>query len=283
MTHAILLVECDDRTGLVAALSQFVHEHGGNIVDADQHTEELDGCFYMRLRWDLSGFALERSAVIAEIKKIAEAFAMRYRLLFDDSQARIAVFCSKQTHCIHDLLMRQDMNEMAGRIEVIISNHDKVAGLAERNHIPFVHIPVDANNKQAAEAAQQAALKEYNIDTVVLARYMQVLSATFVDAWENHIINIHHSFLPAFAGAKPYHQAKQRGVKIIGATAHYVTSALDEGPIIEQNVCRVSHRDTVADLIRKGRDLERQVLAQALRLHLEHRVLPISNRTIVFA
>ena len=283
MSHAILLVDCEDRTGLVAALSQFVHVHGGNIVDADQHTEELDGRFYMRLKWSLAAFDLNRDEVVAAIAELADEFQMQYRLLFDDHVPHIAVFCGKEAHCVHDLLIRQEMGELAGRIVHIISNHPDLEALATKHNIPFTCIPVSKDNKAAAEAAQQALLKQHAIETVVLARYMQVLSPSFVDAWQGNIINIHHSFLPAFAGAKPYHQAKQRGVKIIGATAHYVTSELDEGPIIEQNVCRVSHRDTVADLIRKGRDLERQVLAGALRLHLQHRVLPIGNRTIVFA
>ncbi len=283
MTHAILLVNCEDRTGLVATLSQFVHEHGGNIIDADQHTEELDGRFYMRLVWELDGFALGRDEIADALNAIADKYQMEHQLMFDDQEERIAVFCSKASHCVHDLIMRQEMGELSGRIQVIISNHDNLKSLAESFSIPYVHIPVTADDKASAEAKQQAVLEEYKIDTVVLARYMQILSAEFVERWQHHIINIHHSFLPAFAGARPYHQAKERGVKIIGATAHYVTSALDEGPIIEQNVCRVSHRDTVDDMIRKGRDLERQVLAHALRMHLQKRVLPISNRTIVFA
>ena len=282
MTHAILLVNCEDRTGLVAALSQFVHQHGGNIIDADQHSEEIDGRFYMRLEWELAHFALDRAEIKAALAQLAGDFDIEYQLLFNDQPARIALFCSTAAHCVHDLIMREQMGELAGKIEVIISNHESLAGLAAAFSIPFIHIPVRAATKQEAEAQQRAVLEQYQITCVVLARYMQVLSADFVAAWQDHMINIHHSFLPAFAGAKPYHQAKQRGVKIIGATAHYVTKDLDEGPIIEQNVCRVSHRDTVADMIRKGRDLERQVLAQALRLHLEHRVLPIANRTIVF-
>lgn len=283
MTHAILLVNCFDRTGLVAALSQFVHQHGGNIIDADQHSDELELRFYMRLVWDMSSFGLDRAATRTALDEMAKTLEMNFQLLFDDQPQRLAIFCSKDGHCLHDLIMRQQMGEIDAEIAVVISNHEHLRPLAEKFDIRFEYVPVTADHKADAELQQRALLRELDIRTVVLARYMQILSADFLAAWPHQIINIHHSFLPAFAGARPYHQAKERGVKIIGATAHYVTEDLDEGPIIEQNVCRVSHRDTVSDMIRKGRDLERQVLAQALRLHLEQRVLCMNNRTIIFS
>jgi formyltetrahydrofolate deformylase len=279
---ATLLVSCRDRTGLVAALSEFVFRHNGNIVDADQHAERDSGLFFMRLVWELSGFTLDREGLRAAVAQLGERFDLRWELTFSDVRPRVAVFVSKMPHCLYDLLLCHQLGEMRGDIATVISNHDALATVCRHFDIPFTHIAVRPEDKGAAEAQQLALLDELKIDLVVLARYMQILSPPFVDRWPGKIINIHHSFLPAFVGARPYHQARERGVKVIGATAHYVTSDLDQGPIIEQDVCQVSHRDEVEDLVRKGRELERQVLTRAVRMDLERRVLIHQNRTIVF-
>jgi formyltetrahydrofolate deformylase len=279
---ATLLVTCRDRTGLVAALSNFVFQHGGNILDADQHAESDSGEFFMRLVWDMSGFRLDRQATQVEIEGLARQFDLRWELTFADPRPRVAVMVSKASHCLYDLMLCQQLGDLGGEIVGVISNHDTLADVCKHFDVPLTVIPVEREQKAAAEAKQQALLAELRVDLVVLARYMQILSPTFVGPWQGRVINIHHSFLPAFAGARPYHQAQQRGVKVIGATAHYVTADLDQGPIIEQDVCRVSHRDTVEDMMRKGRELERQVLTRAVRLHLQRRVLVTGNRTIVF-
>jgi formyltetrahydrofolate deformylase len=279
---ATLLVSCRDRTGLVAALSEFVFRHNGNIVDADQHAERDSGLFFMRLVWELSGFTLDRQGLHAAIAALAERFELGWELTFSDVRPRVAVFVSKMPHCLYDLLLCHQLGEMRGDIVTVVSNHDALATVCRHFEIPFTHLPVASDDKAAAEAQQLAHLDQLGIDRVVLARYMQILSPAFVARWPGKIINIHHSFLPAFVGARPYHQARERGVKVIGATAHYVTSDLDQGPIIEQDVCRVSHRDDVEDLVRKGRELERQVLTRAVRMDLERRVLIHQNRTIVF-
>ncbi len=281
---ATLLVSCRDRTGLVAALSHFVFHHGGNITDADQHAESSDagGQFFMRLRFDLGSFTLDRAGIAAELGAMARQFDLSWQLSYNDRRQRVAVMVSKTPHCLYDLLLRQSLNELGGDIVAVLSNHPDLESVAGHFGLPFHHIAVPADGKAAAEARQLALLEELGVDLVVLARYMQVLSPAFVARWQARVINIHHSFLPAFVGARPYHQAKERGVKIIGATAHYVTPELDHGPIIEQDVARVSHRDEVEDLVRKGRDLERQVLSRAVHAHLERRVLISGTRTIVF-
>ena len=279
---ATLLVNCRDRTGLVAALSTFVFEHGGNILDADQHAERDSGEFFMRLVWDLAAFDLGRDAMQTELGALARRFGLHWELTFSDHVPRVVVFASKASHCLYDLLLCQQIGDLGGSIVGVISNHDALTGVCRHFDVPFTVIPVDRGEKAAAEKRQLDLLASLEADVIVLARYMQILSPAFVDRWPNRIINIHHSFLPAFAGARPYHQAKERGVKIIGATAHYVTAELDQGPIIEQNVQRVSHRDEVEDLMRAGRDLEREVLTRAVRLHLQRRVLVSGNRTIVF-
>jgi formyltetrahydrofolate deformylase len=281
-TTATLLVNCRDRTGLVAALSSFVFGHGGNILDADQHAEQDSGEFFMRLVWDLAGFTIARERIHAEIALLAQRFDLKWELTFSDHVPRMVVFATKASHCLYDLLLCQKLGDLGGEIVAVVSNHDLLANVCNHFDVPFTFIPVDSNNKQKAEQEQLALLDRLGVDVVVLARYMQILSAEFVERYPNRIINIHHSFLPAFAGARPYHQAKERGVKIIGATAHYVTAELDQGPIIEQNVRRVTHRDEVQDLMRAGRDLEREVLTRAVRLHLQRRVLVSGNRTIVF-
>jgi formyltetrahydrofolate deformylase len=279
---ATLLVSCTDRTGLVAALSEFVFRNGGNIIDADQHADRESGLFFMRLRWDLAGFKLARADIAAALDELAARFELAFELTYSDVRPRVAVFASKAPHCLYDLLLAHQLGELGGDLVAVVSNHDVLRPVAGHFGVRYEHLPVEAGAKAAAEAAQQRLLEELGVDLVVLARYMQILSPELVARWPHRIINIHHSFLPAFVGAKPYHQAQERGVKVIGATAHYVTSELDQGPIIEQDVCRVSHRDDVGDLIQKGRELERQVLTRAVRSHLERRVLVTGKRTIVF-
>ena len=280
-TTATLLVTCKDRSGLVAALSDFVFRNGGNIFDLDQHTDEESGTFFMRLVFGIDGFRLDRAGIQAAVGVLAQSQDLSTSLTFANDRPKVAVLCSKVPHCLYDLLLCQQLGELGGDIVAVISNHDALRGVAEHFSLPFHHLPMTAD-KSACEARQEALLRELGVEVVILARYMQILSADFVDRWQGRIINIHHSFLPAFVGAKPYHQAKERGVKIIGATAHYVTSELDQGPIIEQDVCRVTHRDHVESLVRKGRELERQVLTRAVKLHLERRVLIHGNRTVVF-
>ncbi len=280
MPLATLLVSCLDRTGLVAAMSDFVFRNGGNIIDLDQHSERDSGRFFMRLVFDMTGMRLDRPEVRAAVAVLAQSHDLSWDLTFADQRQRVAVFASKTPHCLYDLLLCQQLSELAGDIVAVVSNHQDLRSVAEHFHLPFHHLPM--GDKAATESAQQALLDDLKVDLVVLARYMQILSPTFVARWQGRVINIHHSFLPAFVGAKPYHQAKERGVKIIGATAHYVTSELDQGPIIDQGVCRVSHRDDVEEMVRKGRELERQTLTRAVRLHLDRRVIVCGNRTIVF-
>jgi formyltetrahydrofolate deformylase len=281
-TTATLRVSCRDRTGLVAALSQFVFDYGGNILDADQHADLETGLFFMRLVFSLESFKLDRAAMQGALAMLATRFDLTWELTTSDTRPRVAVLASKTPHCLYDLLLSHQLGELGGDLCVVISNHDDLRAVAGHFGVRFEHIPVDPNNRVAAEDAQQEIFDELKIDLVVLARYMQVLSPELVARWPGRIINIHHSFLPAFVGAKPYHQARERGVKVIGATAHYVTSELDQGPIIEQDVCRVSHRDDVGALVQKGRELERQVLTRAVRAHLQRRVLVTGGKTIVF-
>ncbi|HXI56365.1 MAG TPA: formyltetrahydrofolate deformylase [Polyangia bacterium] len=279
---ATLLVSCRDRTGLVAALSDFVFRNDGNIIDADQHADRQTGFFFMRLVWDLSQFRLPRGEIAQAVAEMAGRFDLTWELTFSDARPRVAIFASTLPHCLYDLLLSHQLGELGGDLALVISNHQALSSVAGHFGIPFQMIPVEPGRKVEAEAEQQRLLQQHGVDLIVLARYMQILSPAFVDRWPGRIINIHHSFLPAFVGARPYHQAQERGVKVIGATAHYVTSDLDQGPIIEQDVCRVSHRDDVEDLVQKGRELERQVLTRAVRSHLQRRVLVSGNRTIVF-
>jgi formyltetrahydrofolate deformylase len=279
---ATLLVSCGDRTGLVAALSEFVFEYGGNILDADQHAEVETGMFFMRLVWDLAVFKLARPQIQSALEMLATRFELAWELTYSDVRPRVAVFASRSPHCLYDLLLAHQLGELGGDLVAVVSNHDDLRPVAGHFGVRYDHIPVDPDDRRRAEVAAEAMLGELKVDLVVLARYMQILSPELVSRWPSRIINIHHSFLPAFVGAKPYHQAKQRGVKVIGATAHYVTSELDQGPIIEQDVARVSHRDDVDEMVRKGGELERRVLTRAVRLHLERRVLVSGNRTIVF-
>jgi formyltetrahydrofolate deformylase len=247
---ATLLVSCGDRTGLVAALSEFVFEYGGNILDADQHAEVETGMFFMRLVWDLGAFKLARPQIQSALEMLATRFELTWEVTYSDVRPRVAVFASRSPHCLYDLLLAHQLGELGGDLAVVVSNHEDLRSVAGHFGVRFEHIPVAANHKAPAEAAAQRLLDELSVDLVVLARYMQILTPEFVTRWPARIINIHHSFLPAFVGAKPYHQAKERGVKVIGATAHYVTSDLDQGPIIEQDVARVSHRDDVEEMVR---------------------------------
>ncbi|HLV64241.1 MAG TPA: formyltetrahydrofolate deformylase [Polyangiaceae bacterium] len=279
---ATLLVSCRDRRGIVAALAQVLFGHGANILDADQHTDPVAQQFFQRIRVDLSELLTDKGTLERAIAEVAQRFGMTYRLYYAERVKRVALFVSKYEHCLYDLLLRHRGGELACHIPVIVSNHPDLAPVAREFGIEYVVIPKDPASQEAAEARELELLAEHNIDLVVLARYMRVLSAKFVSAWENRVINIHHSFLPAFVGQKPYHQAYERGVKLIGATAHYATAVLDQGPIIEQDVIRCSHKDSVEDLVRKGRDLEKVVLARAVRLHLDDRILVYDNKTVVF-
>ncbi|MBI2935638.1 MAG: formyltetrahydrofolate deformylase [Chloroflexi bacterium] len=279
---AVLLLSCPDQKGLVATVADFIYRNNGNIVHADQHTDAEEGIFLQRIEWELEGFRIPRGGIGKAFEPVARRFGMTWSLKFSDYRARIAILVSKQAHCVYDLLARQRMGEFQAEIPLIMSNHPDLKPVAEDFGVEYRCFPLGPRTRVAQEQQVMATLEEYRIDLVVLARYMRVLSEEFVDRYPSQIINIHHSFLPAFAGASPYRQAHQRGVKIIGATAHYVTAELDQGPIIQQDVVRVSHRDSVADLVRKGRDLETVVLARAVDLHLRNRIVVYGNKTVVF-
>jgi formyltetrahydrofolate deformylase len=279
---ATLLISCPDRKGLVALLANFIASHNGNIIHADHHTDFTAGLFLSRLEWQLDGFDLSIEEMTDAFSELAKDLQANWQLHLSHNIRRIAIWVSRQDHCLLDLIWRERSKEINGEILLIMSNHEKLKPIAEQYGIDFEYIPINKENKAIQEAQQLDTLKKYNIDLVVLAKYMQILSQDFMMKFPN-VINIHHSFLPAFVGANPYERAYERGVKIIGATAHYVTPDLDAGPIIEQDVVRVSHRDEVSDLVRKGKDLERIVLARAVRFHLQNRVLVYGNRTVVFA
>ena len=283
MPSAILLIHCPDQPGLVRAVASFIAENGGNIIQFDQHVDSQEGIFFMRAEWDLEKFVIPRADLPVFIRALAEPRNMTWSLHFSDTRPRLALFVSKDAHCLYDLLSRHEAGELEADIPLIIANHDTLRPAAGRFSIPFHVIPVTKENKPQAEARQLALLEEHQIETVVLARYMQILSNDICAAWPNRVINIHHSFLPAFSGARPYHAAHHRGVKIIGATSHYVTAELDEGPIIEQDVIRVTHKQTVQDLVRQGRDLEKVVLSRAVRWHIQRKVLAYNNKTVIFA
>ncbi|MGH0036652.1 MAG: formyltetrahydrofolate deformylase [Myxococcota bacterium] len=277
-----LLVCCPDRRGLVAALAQLLYGHGANILDADQHTDAIAGQFFQRIHFDAAEIHTDRLALERAIAEVAERFEMRWALHEARTRKRVALFVSKFDHCFYDLLMRHRAGELPCEIPLVVSNHPDLESIAAQFDIPFHVFPITRDDKREQEERELALLKESEIDLVVLARYMQVLSNEFIEHYPARIINIHHSFLPAFMGGRPYHKAHERGVKLIGATAHYATADLDEGPIIDQDVIRASHRDSVSDLVRKGRDVERIVLARAVRWHLEDRVLVYGNKTVVF-
>jgi len=279
---AILLISCPDRKGLVASISDFVFRHNGNILHADEHADEGSNLFLMRVEFDPIDFDINLADFAKHFSPIAEKFAMQWRLARSNVRQKMAILVSKYDHCLVDLLYRHKSGELACDIPLVISNHPDNGPIAEFYRIPFFVVPVTKDNKSEAEQKILALLKQHDLDFMVLARYMQILSNQFVNEYPHRIINIHHSFLPAFVGAKPYHQAFTRGVKLIGATSHYVTDVLDDGPIIEQDVVRISHRDSLDDLLQKGRDLEKVVLSRAVRWHIENRVLLYGNKTVVF-
>jgi formyltetrahydrofolate deformylase len=280
---AILLMHCPDQPGIVAKVTEFLHENNGNIIYLDQHVDREDKVFFMRIEWELDNFSIPNEKIGDYFSTlIANKYDMSWGLHFTDKPQRMAIFVSKLSHCLFDMLARYQAGEWDVEIPLIISNHKDLEPVVKRFGIEFKYFAVTAENKAAQEKAELQLLKENNIDFIVLARYMQVLSEEFINQFPNHIINIHHSFLPAFPGAKPYHSAYKRGVKIIGATSHYVTCELDEGPIIEQDVVRISHKDSLTGVIRKGQDLEKIVLSRAVYLHLRHRLLVYNNRTVVF-
>ena len=278
----VLLIHCKDRRGIVARVSGFIHDFGGNILDSDHHTDEETNDFLMRMEFATGGLQLPVNEIPSAFASIAKVFEMRYEVHASSHRTRVGMLVSRQDHCLADLLQRQRRDELHIDIPVIISNHNTCASWAELFNIPFAVFSVTKEMKPQQEQQVLSMLKERQVELVVMARYMQVLSATFLSQIGCPVINIHHSFLPAFIGANPYRQAYERGVKIIGATAHYATEDLDEGPIIEQDVIRVGHRDTVEDLVRKGRDLEEIVLARAVRRHIERRVLVYGRKTVVF-
>lgn len=282
MTSAILLLSCPDQRGLVHAVAQFVLDHGGNVIHAEQHTDQAAGVFFQRVEFDLDGSDLRREEVGAAFAPVAQRYGMTVSVRFSDERPRVGILASRQPHCIADLLARYRAGELPGEVVSVISNHRDHEELAAFHRVPFHYLPVSPDTKQAQEQRIISLLSDAGVELVVMARYMQILSPAVLEAFPNRIINIHHSFLPAFIGARPYHQAQARGVKLIGATAHYATADLDEGPILVQEVTAVTHRDSVDELVRKGRDLETVVLARAVRAHLEHKTLVFGNKTVVF-
>jgi len=279
---AILLVSCPDRKGVVATIADFIYRHNGNILHADEHGDTQSNLFLMRVEFDASDFDISPSDFATHFAPIAQKFDMEWRLAQSSYRPRMIIMVSKYDHCLVDLLYRHKSGELACEIPLIISNHPDNKPTADFYRIPYETIAISKDNKQVAEEQILSLLQQYAPDFIVLARYMQILSNDFVNRYPHRIINIHHSFLPAFIGAKPYHQAFARGVKLIGATSHYVTEVLDDGPIIEQDVVRISHRDSVEDLLQKGRDLEKVVLSRAVRWHIDNRILLYGNKTVVF-
>ncbi len=279
---AILLLSCPDRIGLVSRISHFVFERGGNILDLDEHVDMDTGTFFIRVAWDMDNFSIAANDLPGALAPLAKEFNASWSVNFTERNMRVALFVSKYNHCLQELLWRQSLGEYPVVFPLIISNHHDLEYLADQHKIPYYVFPISKDLRVQQEKKEMDLLREEKIDSIVLARYMQILSPDFVEAYPNRIINIHHSFLPSFVGGNPYQQAYERGVKIIGATSHYVTGDLDQGPIIEQDVIRISHKDTVSDLKRKGRDLERLVLARALKYHAEYRILSHGKKTIIF-
>lgn len=283
MNQAILIVQCPDQKGIVAAVSRFLYQYSGNILEVDQYVDQEIGRFFMRAAWELDSFDLEKSAIPDRFQaEVADQFKMEFTLHFNFPKPRMAIFVSKLSHCLFDILGRYHGGQLEVDIPLVISNHRDLKSVVEAFGIPFFHIPVSASQKESAEAEQLRLLEEYQVDFVVLARYMQILSGDFIQRFPNRIINIHHSFLPAFVGARPYHAAYERGVKIIGATAHYVTEELDAGPIIEQEVARVRHHNTIAELVQIGQDVEKVTLSKAIKYHVNRKVLAVRNKTVIF-
>ncbi|HSF54121.1 MAG TPA: formyltetrahydrofolate deformylase [Algoriphagus sp.] len=283
MKKAILLIQCPDQKGIVAEVSRFLYSHNGNILEVDQHVDEEMGMFFMRAAWELDSFSLKMEEIGSRFEaEVGQRFRMEFKLHFNFPKPRMAIFVSKLSHCLFDILGRHHAGQLEVDIPLVISNHSDLKAIVEAFGIPFFHIPVTAANKDAAESHQLRLLEEHNVNFIVLARYMQIVSEAFIKHFPNRIINIHHSFLPAFVGARPYHAAYERGVKIIGATAHYVTEELDAGPIIEQEVARVRHHNTIAELLQIGQDVEKVTLSKAIKYHLERKVIAFRNKTIIF-
>jgi len=283
MSTATMLIHCPDEKGIILSVTNYISTNNGNIVDLDQHVDSEQKIFFMRVEWTLSDFNIPRENIGAHFgSEVAQKYQMQYTVHFRDEKIRMALMVSKMDHCFNDILSRYKSGEWNLEIPLIISNHPDMEDTANRFGIPYYYIPVSKQTKHEQEKEQLQLLSDHNIDFVVLARYMQILSENFIKDYSNRIINIHHSFLPAFPGAKPYHSAHERGVKIIGATSHYVTKELDAGPIIEQSTANISHKDRVEDLVRKGRDIEKVVLSRAIWYHVNRRILSYGNRTIIF-
>lgn len=282
-TTAMLLIHCPDQQGILATVTDFININGGNIIYLDQHVDRVEKVFFMRVEWELENFIIPQDRIEEYFRTLyANKYDMYYRLYFSDYVPRMAIFVSKMPHCLYDMLARYTAGEWKVEVPLIVSNHDNLRDVAERFDIPFHHIPVTKENKAEQEAATLRLLEENKVDFIVLARYMQIISNRMIERYPNRIINIHHSFLPAFIGAKPYHAAYERGVKLIGATSHYVTEELDAGPIIGQDIVRISHKNTVQDLIHKGQDLEKIVLSRAVEKHIDRKILTYKNKTVVF-
>ena len=280
---AVLLLHCPDKQGIIAAVTEFININKGNIIYLDQHVDKVEKIFFMRVEWELENFLIPTDKINEYFQTLlANKYEMEFQIHFQNQKPRMALFDSKQAHCMYDLLAHYEAGDWNVEIPLIISNHPDLEHVAKKFNIPYYYFPITKENKEEQEAKEMALLKEYNITFSVLAKYMQIISPEFIKAYPNNIINIHHSFLPAFVGAKPYHAAFERGVKIIGATSHYVTEELDAGPIIKQDVARISHKDSIENLIRKGQDLEKVVLSRGVEKHIERKILVYKNKTIVF-
>ncbi len=281
---AQLLLYCPDKQGILAEVTDFITVNKGNIIYLDQYVDHAENIFFMRIAWDLNGFLIPKEKIEEYFDTLyARKYDMTFRLYFSGTKPRMAIFVSKMSHCLYDLLARYIAGEWNVEIPLIISNHPDLESVGKRFDIPFYVFPINKEHKEEQERAEMELLAQHNINFIVLARYMQIISEKMIEAYPNRIINIHHSFLPAFIGAKPYHAAFERGVKIIGATSHYVTTELDAGPIIEQEIVRISHKDTIADLVNKGKDLEKIVLSRAVQKHIERKVLVYKNKTVIFS
>ena len=280
---AVLLLHCPDKQGIIAAVTEFININKGNIIYLDQHVDKVEKIFFMRVEWELDNFLIPTEKINEYFQTLlANKYEMEFQIHFQNQKPRMALFVSKQAHCMYDLLAHYEAGDWNVEIPLIISNHPDLEHVAKKFNIPYYCLPITKDNKEEQEAKEMELLKEYNITFAVLAKYMQIISPEFIKAYPNNIINIHHSFLPAFVGAKPYHAAYERGVKIIGATSHYVTEELDAGPIIKQDVARISHKDSIENLIRKGQDLEKVVLSRGVEKHIERKILVYKNKTIVF-
>lgn len=280
---AILLIHCPDQPGILATVTDFINVNGGNIIYLDQHVDREQKVFFMRVEWELKGFVIPQERISEYFDTLyAQKFQMYYRVYFSDYTPRMAIFVSKMSHCLYDLLARYTAGEWKVEVPLIVSNHPDLRNVAERFDIPYHYVPVTAENREKQADAMLELLEKHRVDFIVLARYMQIIPEKMIAAYPNRILNIHHSFLPAFVGAKPYHAAYERGVKLIGATSHYVTAELDAGPIIGQDIARISHKNTVKDLVHKGQDLEKIVLSRAVEKHIDRKILTYKNKTVVF-